>query len=241
MAIRMMLRVAVLLCLFTMSATLASSAQVIGSVQLGSTTVYEVRRIRGTPDREGLTVDGLTYFVRYGTYAFYFDADSIARFVRYFPPSLTRSEFEEIFGQALRETRQADLTLKVQYSDTVMVHLDRQGSNVLSVDYHERPNAAVPNATERSQQMVYVRIAALTLVECTRTGDASVAFLDSLRAVQTTARDALAVIAMEVAEYWARDSLFANMGVDSATAQLGETSATPCDVARRILDIQDIN
>ena len=71
MAIRLMLRVAVLLCLFTMSATLASSAQVIGSVRLGSTTVYDVRRIRGTPDREGLTVDGDTYFVRYGAYAFY--------------------------------------------------------------------------------------------------------------------------------------------------------------------------
>jgi hypothetical protein len=102
-------------------------SQEIRSVRLGVTKIHEVRRIRGTPDRQGVTEDGRHRYLLYGEYVFYFGADSVAAFARYFPVSLRRTELEEIFGKAKTETRNPDLSLSATYSDSVSATIKRTG------------------------------------------------------------------------------------------------------------------
>lgn len=113
------------------------SAQSVAGVEFGRTHIQEVRRIRGAPDLEGMTEDGSYRFLRYGQYAFYFGADSSAAAARVFT-SATRTEVEAIFGEPRYEERLPDLSIRVAYSDTVLVSYQRAGRLAQFIEYSGR-------------------------------------------------------------------------------------------------------
>jgi len=116
-------------------------AQEIAGVKLGSTTVKDVRRVRGSPTSSGHTEDGKYYHLRYGEYAFYFSGpDSIAVSARVFPSLMTRELVESVFGEPIQEMRRPSLALQAQYNDTVFVKYDPAGEQVIFIEYHMSPS-----------------------------------------------------------------------------------------------------
>lgn len=119
----------------------AAEAQEVRGVKFGRTSLQEVRAIRGDPTSVGRTEDGLATYVRYGEFVFYFNSDSVAEFARYFPSGvMSRSDVEKVYGAALTETRQPDLTLRAVYADTMSVAYDRY-DRVTFIEYSRRSTA----------------------------------------------------------------------------------------------------
>ena len=126
----------------------AVRAQYVGGVQLGQTTIGQVRQIRRSPIEEGRTVDGKTYYLRYGDYTFYFGPDSIVEFARYFPTRMLRSELEQLVGSPKTEKRQANFQIEAIYSDTISALFDRLGRDVVLVEYSRRDKGGLPAGAE---------------------------------------------------------------------------------------------
>lgn len=166
------------------------SAQEVRGVTLGKTTVRQVRAIRGAPMTSGRTEDGEASFLRYGEWVFYFDRDSVATFVRYFPTGMMlRSEVEEVFGKVPREFRQPDLTVRAVYADTVSVAYDRSGS-VSFIEYSSRSGGSsdsggligglTPRQIEALGAGYRLRLLSYLWMACTARENLSYASADSL-------------------------------------------------------------